>query len=336
MPTRQDKLAAEIEAAEKEIFRNPDEAKVKAPAPEQTVEKVVDQNDDSTSEKEEVILDQTDGADEQAVEKDAQKPQVTDWEERFKSFKQMADATIHGLRQEKLALKEDIQSLKTQMTELVGKMSEAKENKLDISSLFSDDERNLIGEETIKGIEKAVAAAIDTNVKPLESKLAQERELRDKEEARKIQDERAKSNAEFIQRLNELVPNLNKIDTDPKFIEWMRGPDTISGVPRAQLFKNAQAVGDVHRVSEFFLEYARLTAPKKNEKMEEKITPSNQAVAPKTSDEKPKQRKLTMQQIDQFYNDVARGKYRNRPKEQDRMEKLIDAALRNSGMGRKY
>lgn len=334
MPTRQDKLAAEIEAAEKEIFRNPGEAAVIAPAPEQTVEKVVDQNDDSADDT--AILDQTDNTDEQTVEKDATPP-TTDWEERFKSFKKMADATIHGLRQENLFLKEDIQSLKTQMTELAGKMSEAKENKLDIESLFSDEERNLIGEETIKGIEKAVAAAIDTNVKPLESKLAQEREQRDKDEARKVQDERARTNAEFLQKLNELVgPNLKKIDTDPKFIEWMKGPDTVSGAPRERLFKMAQRAGDVHRVSEFFLEYAKLTAPKKNEKMEKKLTPSNQATAPKTSDEKPKQRKLTMQQIDQFYNDVARGKYRNKPKEQDRMEKLIDAALRNSGMGRKY
>lgn len=337
MKSRADQLAADIEAEEKKIFGgNPDEAEAQAPAPRANDDDVQGQADDSAADVRAAIgRKPEDLTDDSAAAKDAQKPQ-SDWEERFKSFKQMADATIHGLRQEKLLLQEDVQSLKVQMAELAGKISEAQDKKLDITSLFSEEERNLIGEETIKGIEKAVLTTLDSTVNPLKTQLEKERQEREKAEARQVQNARAQSDKEFIDKLNAMVPDLMKIDRDPKFIQWMAGPDTASGVPRERLFKVAQRAGDVHRVAGFFLEYAKLTAPKKDEKMEKKITPSNQAAAPKTSDENKKPRMLTMKQIDQFYDDVVRGKYRHKPKEQDRMEKLIDATLRKTGLGRKF
>jgi len=331
---RQERLAAEIEAQEKKIYRNPGQATPQAPAP-----RAKDDNEPDNSQASDtdvtIVRDDVQGpVDPQAV-KDAQEPQKNEWEDRFKKFKPIADATIHGLRQENLALKEDIQSLKVQMRELAGKINEARTNKLDINGLFNDEERNLIGEETIKGIEKAVTSAIDANVNPLKSELEKEREERAKDEARKVEAERATSNAEFLTKLGEIAPNYRKFDRDPKFIQWMSGPDTVSGAPRERLFKTAQRVGDVHRVAEFFLEYERLIAPKKDEKMEKQLTPSNQGNAPATPNPNTKKRVLTMRQIDKFYDDVVAGKYRNRPKEQQKMEVLIDTALRNSGMGRK-
>jgi hypothetical protein len=335
MPTRHDKLAADIEAAEKKIFRNPGEAEAQAPAPGAEDENSEGQDESSTpSEGEEdvVIGDETDNDDDESnAAKDAQQPHKDDWEERFKTFKSMADATIHGLRQENLHLKEDVQSLKGQMQELVGKINAAQDNKLDITNLFSDEERNLIGEETIKGIEKAVTSAIDANVSPLKSELEKERQERNEAEARQVKNERANADAQFINKLREIVPNLDKLDKDPKFIQWMAGPDIASGAPRERLFKIAQGAGDVHRVAEFFLEYTKLMAPKKDEKMEKKITPSNQATAPKAPKDNKKGIKLSMKQIEGFYDDVARGRYRHRPKEQQKMEQLIDRALRNSG-----
>lgn len=335
---RQDKLAAEIEAEEKKIFRNPGEAEAQAPAPRAQEPTPEGQNDDSTPLiDEDVVIGQNDDVEveEPAAAKDATPPEEG-WESRFKTFKQVADATIHGLRQENLFLKEDVQSLRVQLKELAGKIQSAQTNKLDITGMFSEEERNLIGEETIKGIEKAVTTAIDANVNPLKSELQKEREEREKDEARKVQNERAKSDADFLTKLQGLVgPNLQKIDRDPKFIQWMSGPDTVSGAPRERLFKIAQRAGDVHRVAEFFLEYTRLTAPKPNPKMEKKLTPSNQGNAPKAPDGPKKKVKLTMKQIDRFYDDVSRGRYRNRPKEQQKMEQLIDTALRNSGMGRR-
>jgi hypothetical protein len=330
---RQAKLAAEIEAEEKKMFGNPGEAEAQAPAPESEDEDVVNQDDDSTplDEEEDVVIGQESDEDEpESSVADKAKPHVDDWEERFKTYKQMADATIHGLRQENLTLKEDVQSMKVQMQELVGKINQAQDKKLDITSLFSEEERNLIGEETIKGIEKAVLTSIDTSVSPLKSQLEQERRERAEAEARKVKNERAQSDAEFLKKLGDMVPDLQKIDRDPAFIKWMSGPDSISGFPRARLFKTAQQAGDVARVAEFFLEYAKLTAPKKDEKMEKKLTPSNQAVAPKTPKTN-KRRTITMKQIDRFYDDVARGRYKHRPKEQQKMESLIDRALRNAG-----
>jgi hypothetical protein len=339
MPTRQELLAAEIEAAEKKVYGKGD-ATPQAPAPKPQVKVEVKPEDNSTSPEPEgdVIGDPKVEAQPKPEDVTDVKPQVEveDWEARFKSYKGVADATIHGLRQEKLMLQEDIQSLKTQMQELAGKIKEVQgDNKLDISGMFSDEERNLIGEETIKGIEKAVGAAIDANVKPLRTELDKERSERDDAEARRVKADRESANATFLDKLGTLVPDYRKIDVDPQFIQWMKGPDTASGAPRQRLFKNAQSAGDVHRVAEFFLEYTKSTAPKPNEKMEEKITPSNQSVAPKAPDQKPKDGILTMKDINKFYNDVFKGDYRNRPKDQQVMEKKVDDSLRAMGMDRK-
>lgn len=340
MSRQLDKLAADIEAAEKKIYRTPGEAATQAPAPKAQVKPEDNLEDVSATSapKGEAIGDQTgENEGETGAAKDVQATHSgEDWEGRFKSFKAMSDATVHGLRQEKLMMQEDIQSLKEQLKELAGKISEAQgAQKLDIGNMFSEEERNLIDEETIKGIEKAVGAAIDANVKPLRNELDKERTQREEEASRKVKADRATSDADFLTKLGQMAPDYRKLDTDPKFIQWMKGPDTASGAPRQRLFKNAQMAGDVYRVAGFFLEYAQLTAPKPNEKMEEKITPSNQSVAPKAPDEKQKEGQMTMRDVNKFYDDVFKGRYRNRPKDQQVMEKKVDDALRKMGMDRK-
>jgi hypothetical protein len=87
------------------------------------------------------------------------------------------------------------------------------------------------------------------------------------------------------------------------------------------------------RVAEFFKEWKRITTPK--DKLANKLTPTGVGTSNPTPQNRQKPAGLTIQQIDKFYDDVAKGKYRNNSKAQQEMERRIDAHLKKTSMGRK-
>ena len=330
------KLAAEIEAAEKKVFRNPGSDDAVKPAPQSASEEEIAKANaaikDAPIAKEPI----DDGAepkakpDEDVAKKVEQSPEQIDWEKRFKNFKPVADATIGGLRREKLALQQENSDLRSQMGEMAKKLAQATaQSDVSIESMFTEEERNLIGDETLKAMEKFSQKLVETKVEPLESELAKEREDRKKREDSRLKADQEEVHGSFLAKLADLVPTYETIDKDPKWLEWMKEMDTVSGYPREQLFINAQRNGDVQRVAEFFLEWVRVTTPE--DKLKDKVTPSRGGDDPITPQPKQKQVRLSQKQIEDFYDAVARGKYRNQPKKQQEMEKMIDASLAAAG-----
>src|SRR5262249_26758124 len=52
--------------------------------------------------------------------------------------------------------------------------------------------------------------------------------------------------------LDTMVPNWREIDRDPRWLEWLRGRDVLSGEIRQRLLDEAIARGDARRVINFF------------------------------------------------------------------------------------
>jgi hypothetical protein len=338
-----DKLAAEIEAAEKEIYRNRDEKNKTQAPPVEHQTKPEELDDDLSTTNPELEPEPEDEVDEVTAEHDeakgddgaAKADEPEEWESRFKTYKAHADITISGLRRSLLAAQEENLTLRDQIDDLTKKFAKiTSEKKRDISQIFSDEERDLIGEETLKAMQKYNDAMLESAVAPLKSELEKEREARKKEQSKAVEEEKKAIQNEFLATLAKIVPNYAELDRNPRWLAWMKHPDEVSGVPRETLFLRAQANGDVGRVAEFFKEWQRLQKPK--DKLASKVTPVGKQGETKTPPQnRQKKQGLTLKQIDQFYLDVARGKFRNRPKAQQEMERMIDEHLRNLGMRRK-
>jgi hypothetical protein len=59
------------------------------------------------------------------------------------------------------------------------------------------------------------------------------------------------------QRVAALVPEYQQIDSDPRWHDWLRNSDSLSGRPRQALLDDAIANRDAHRVAQFFKQFLR-------------------------------------------------------------------------------
>lgn len=139
--------------------------------------------------------------------------------------------------------------------------------------------------------------------------------------------------------LDEKLPEWRNLNTDEKFLSWLRLPDAFSGAIRHDLLKAAYEQNNAPRVQAFFqgfLAEEAATAPANvpptavsatqptRVPLETFAAPGRaKSAAASAPAEKPI---ITRAQVTQFYADVAAGKYRGREEEKQANELAIFAA----------
>jgi hypothetical protein len=136
----------------------------------------------------------------------------------------------------------------------------------------------------------------------------------------------------FIRDMNELCPEWQKINTDPKFIQWLTNIDPLTGQPYQSMLTQASNANDAVRVSNFFNAWKAETGAQgvtqqtqpRQKPLESKVEPSRRGGGPAT--ERGGKKTYTRQEIQQFYRDVQRGAYRGRDEDFMRIDRDIVAA----------
>lgn len=249
---------------------------------------------------------------------DTQKPkQYTNWKKRYTELRSHHDSLVYELRSE-------LASIKGRNVELNSKnqgLSEAlSKNTVNVSTL-TDEERDVLGVDAITALEKMTNQAVG----PLKEQLAEERTRRTKMEEEDAKRAKAAVVTDFLGRLGSLVPDYASIDVDPKFGEWMEQQDPMSGYARKVLFKRAEANGDVGRVAEFFNVFKKETGVKTNP-LDRHVTPSGTNASVQTQPTSEDKRVISWAYVNKFYDDAARGKYKNNMSAFRKEEAIIDRA----------
>lgn len=133
----------------------------------------------------------------------------------------------------------------------------------------------------------------------------------------------------FFDRLTKLVPNWEEINEDERFKAWCLEIDQVYGVPRQRALVAAQNDLNADRVAAALRAYLGTATPtpppKVTPPVETQVSPRAVASAPPPAPvHKPV---IAAKQVDQFYRDVAQGRYRGREAEQQRIEQVINDAL---------
>ena len=252
------------------------------------------------------------------------------WKKRFTSFKASADSTIYELRRESAqkshriaTLLEDNDSLKKEISKLEAKISGSVDP---YQGVFTVEDEEVIGPEAVQIIKKAMKAQGSSN--PQVEKLMSELEELKKEKREKLKDEydsfKAKSLEDLKAKLSSQVSDWPILDTDPKFGEFIKGIDPISGSPRSKLFSSAIESGDVANVARFYKEYKALRPKSKEEILAAKVSPVSGGG--ETSEGKPNTKIYSINEYIRFMDEVARGKWRTRQKEAQLIERKFDLA----------
>jgi hypothetical protein len=191
---REDQVKAEREIAELE------EKSYGKPSPSAEASEEVEENAADASESENEELTDHPAHEATGTERDLQKesadvadskptPSVDkdDWKKRFTNYKSSSDATINGLRREVVSLREALQHSADAQAELNRRINELSAKKPDnYDDLFTEEEREIIGPETLAALQKAQSAVIERKLKPLEEQLNRERAARREQERRDL------------------------------------------------------------------------------------------------------------------------------------------------------
>jgi len=144
--------------------------------------------------------------------------------------------------------------------------------------------------------------------------------------------QKASTYQQFRAQLAARVPEVEVLNSDPNFLQYLGQIHPITGQPLIESLRSAEKSLDVERAVYFFDEYKKsLGSPTKAPP----VTPRKPPLSPaqgKTATELPPQGKLwTRAEIKQFYADKMRGVYTGRDQEADKIERDIFAA---QGQGR--
>lgn len=138
----------------------------------------------------------------------------------------------------------------------------------------------------------------------------------------------------FETRMRALVPNINVLNYDSKFLSWLSQADPLDARRRTlqERLNEAVETGDAEAAANFFRAYETLVAqaaaaaPKPNANLAAQAQPASRA-AP-DSQQQPVGKVWTQLEISAFYDGVTRGRYS--PQEKTRIEKEIYKAQQDN------
>jgi hypothetical protein len=121
------------------------------------------------------------------------------------------------------------------------------------------------------------------------------------------------------QQVAEAVPNLEEVDNDPRWHQWLRGMDPLNARIRQELLNNAIAAADAGRVKAFFDSFEREAQGASHGADRGPARRGGRAPSHGT-------RTWTRASIDEFYRARQKGAYKGREAEADAIEADLFAA----------
>lgn len=266
-------------------------------------------------------------------------PPPEDFEQKYRSLKGKYDREVP-------ALQAQVTQLTGQVSELTAKLNDAskpadtpKPAVAPAPKLVTDKDIDNFGPDLIDliGRKAREIAAEQTGeiVGELQTLRAENAALKAKVEG--AEQTVAKTSFEtFIGKLRERIPDLDEVNATQSFLDWCMGEDELRGGQRQQILAAAMEAQDVQRVVNFVNAWratqspppAPASAPAKDPKVEAEFRSQVAPGSSKTPPSPPPAPKVwKAAEINAFYADVTRGKYRGRDAEFNAIEAEINQAI---------
>jgi len=235
------------------------------------------------------------------------------WEHKYKVLKGKYDKEVPALHKEIKRLRRDNEELRARIAlleQMITQMRSVQE-----SPEQPEDEED----EALRSLKENYPEIYTAISKLLEKKIKREVEPKVARTADEI----------FYAQLTALVPEWQKLNVDPDFLDWLDERDPVSGFTRKQLLHIAYEKRDAQAVANFFKKY--LEEQRGTEEPEPATPPpATKAVAPPArrtkKSGKPTKKIWKQSEVEALYKKAALGKID--PNEWKKLEKeLVEAAL---------
>lgn len=261
-------------------------------------------------------------------------PPAEDWQQKYRTVQGRYQAEVPELRaqnrrmeSELAAAREQLAALGAAVQKLQNPPAEPAQSKADPrdEQVFGADMVEMVNryaqrtfaaaqqriDQVVSGFEQRIAA-LEQNVSGVSQRTEKTME------------------SQFYATLEQLVPDWRAVNVTPEWLEWLGTVDEVYNVPRQTALDVAFERRDAPRVAAVFKQFTKSKPAKAaTETMSTLVSPSEGGGGPVTPPPQQQAKPMFSQKaVQQFYMDVARGRYRDRDAERVRLETEIDTAAR--------
>lgn len=242
------------------------------------------------------------------------------WEQRYKALKGKYDSEVPALHEENTDLKRQLAAALEQVSVLENELSSLRGNAgrptAQPSQPTSPDGDVKLAELTQEEIDRYGPDLISVIKKV--SGAAQPAQPAKPSNAGAVA---------FYALLDDNIPNWRSINVDPAFLKWLTAPYGTTKFTRHQVLRSAAESFDAVTALEMFRAYLKESgrAPSTSHE-DEVVLPPAGGTDPIQPGDGPEP--ISAVEIDAFYADVRRGRYRGKEEERVRMEQRINDAVR--------
>ena len=248
-----------------------------------------------------------------------------DWQQKYRSLQGMYQAEVPELRaktklaeSELTALKEQVRAL-TVAAQAAQQATKTEPDPRDVSA-FGEDMIDMVrryAEQTLAAVRGEVTGqlqTLDARVGALEGAVTGVSKRTE-----------ATLETQFYAALTSMVPDWKELNASEPWLAWLSQVDEVYGVPRQAALDQAHQRGDVERVAAVFKMFKAQQPARPSAALASQVSPDAGGGA--SAPQAPQARPLMAQKaVQTFYNDVARGRYRGREAEAERIEAEINQA----------
>lgn len=255
----------------------------------------------------------------------APNPPPVNWEHKFKTLQGLFNSQLPKLQEENKALKANL----SEMQEAIKALQSSKPSEPQASAPAVDPKDvDAFGADLVDMVKRITdasiagfAAKVSASVSSFDSRLkALEQQLQGTAKTVEMTAEEL-----FFGRITKAVPDWETVNADERFHAWLAEVDPILGQPRQAALDFAQQHLNAERAIAVFQAFKATVpqAPKTNP-LEAQIAPKTSVSSAPAPAAKPT---ITQAEIQRFYDDVAKGRYRGREQEAALREQTINQAI---------
>ena len=335
IPKQVKKQSEEVQELYKEI-----NAETEKNAKEESAEEVAPEAKAETSTEvpvEDTATAPSDSVEEQAPQSDADEHSTSDskenkneWEQKYKTLQGMYNTDVPRLNAQNKSLNDRVSQLESLLGDL--NKQEAPVQETPVEKLITEDDVKEYGDsiDVMRRAAKEEVAGQMGRVAQLEAEIEKLRGV--VPQVQQVQQQqKTSSEQQFWNTLNAEVPNWNEINSNPDFQSWLLEIDPLTGMSRQTYLEDAQKKLDAKRVISFFSTYEQASGNANNARETRSSNPelAKQVAPGRGRSAKPvasEGKTYSPADIEKFFSDVRKGKYKGRDEERGKIERDIFAA----------
>jgi hypothetical protein len=262
-----------------------------------------------------------------------------DYVQKYKTLQGMYNAEVPRLHTTNRELQSRVQQMEQLLATLSAQNNTAHQPSVEASPQVTDRDREEYGEsiDVMRRVSREEVTPVLQKMGQIEQ-LLQQLQTNVVPQVQNLTHRQAMSaEQQFWSGLTDVVPNWRDVNNDPDFQSWLLDVDPFTGVTRQTILEDAQKNLDVRRISKFFTAWLEMNGQanaaqdtqRKSpaSELEKQVTPgrSRSASAPSGTNAK----SYSPTDIQKFFEDVRKGKYKGKEAERDRLERDIFAAQKD-------